>query len=157
MKRGAGLELDLVRQHDRYRKRRLALVVQTHPEQKRIKGRHVYTAKGPVDFMGCLDNGIAIGFDAKETKAKSWPFKNLELHQAMHLESTMILGGVAGLVVRWTRDDVTAWLGWEDIGEDWWRWYEHGGKPASIRYDDKRLRPLVGVDWYMVVMESHRK
>lgn len=58
-------------------------------------------AKGGVDFYGTLRGGIAVYFDAKETKVKTrFPFDNIHDHQIAFLKTQAALGAVTFVLVR---------------------------------------------------------
>lgn len=57
-----------------------------------------YTEKSTVDFVG-VSRGTFIAFDAKETKTKNLPFKNIENHQLDYLQTTSDHGGHCFLLI----------------------------------------------------------
>lgn len=65
-------------------------------------GKYLQAKKSNVDFSGNA-GARHIAFDAKQTKGKSFPLKNVERHQAEKLLLTEETGGVAGLMV-WLSD-----------------------------------------------------
>lgn len=53
-----------------------------------------------VDFVGLLDGGKFIAFDAKETKVKTrFDLKNIKAHQLEYLQFVKDLGGLAFFLI----------------------------------------------------------
>lgn len=59
-----------------------------------------------VDFIGVYE-GVAIAFDAKETKGKSLPLKNIKDHQINFMLNHVECGGQAFLIVMFTDQNIT--------------------------------------------------
>lgn len=66
----------------------------------------IYTNKGlvakqsTVDYVGLMDDGIFIAYDAKETLSKtSFPLSNIEQHQIVYLEFVKKLKGIAFFLI----------------------------------------------------------
>ena len=74
-----------------------ALIEKTEVQTKMINGKMIYTKKGMPDFVGTIEGGKSIAFDAKSTKGKSFPIKNIlsRVHQLQYLTRTERLGGHA--------------------------------------------------------------
>jgi len=129
-RRWAGWEAQIRAAADAYRRDRRALIVQAHAREG--------VARGPVDFVGVIDGGVAFMADAKTSKGGRWPFSNLEPHQATQLEAATDRGAVAGLLIRVGSPKARRawWVSWAELRDAWWRWHEHGGRPASWTPDD---------------------
>lgn len=154
MKRGAGLETTLQLVHQRYRRDRLALVFHAHPEAKYLSDGIRFVSKGPPDFVGfTYPDGRGVIFDAKETAKSSFPFRSLAPHQARDLEAGFLCGARSFLLLHYTRARRYAVLPWALLRDDWWRWHEEGGRPASIPKDDGRHLLVSKGDW-IEVLES---
>jgi hypothetical protein len=138
---GCGMELDvntvnpkweevLVMQHDLYREAGTAWVVKTNPSMRIVKGKPFFAAKAAPDFIGIIAPGVLdpscgpmmVVFDAKSTLEESWSYALLELHQAKDLESVMLKGGLAFLVIELPVGRFLAM--WKDIRASWWVWLE---------------------------------
>lgn len=114
--------------HNEYRHRRVAHVFRCHPGVKELDGRLIWESKGPPDFSGILmQDHRPVMFDAKETRQPHFPFENLKLHQADHLEWCHALGGLSfvaihavvtrkRLVLPWSvlRQPYLEWIGTKD-------------------------------------------
>ena len=109
-----GWEATLEQWHRRYHRDRLACVAKTHPPAKLVRGRLAYSARGPPDYIGVLQDGTGIAFEAKESGAKRWRLSQIKPHQAQVLEAYQVMGGVSGVALRWHGDGW--WLDWADLG-----------------------------------------
>lgn len=145
--RGKTLESRLTAQHRLYRAARVAKIDKCHPEARVVSGRLTYTDRGPPDYMGCLAGGRGVVFEAKETKLKRWPFKDLADHQARSLGEYSHLGFRSFIVIMFMGHAATRLVMWEDIRDKWWSWRGGEGGAASIHMDDEIMTPLDGVDW----------
>lgn len=65
-------------------------------------GKYLQAKKSNIDFSGNA-GARHVAFDAKQTKGKSFPLKNVERHQIEKLLLTEQSGGIAGLIV-WLSD-----------------------------------------------------
>jgi recombination protein U len=66
------------------------------------------------DYNG-IYKGKYIDFEAKETKSSSFPLSNIHNHQIKHLESIIDHGGIAFLIVRFTKESETFLLKADDL------------------------------------------
>lgn len=84
-----------------YRIQGIAAIEKQEIQTKFINGQMIYTKKGPPDFMGVLDGGKAVIFEAKSTRGKSLPLKNLDsrLHQFQFLKEAEQMGAIAFYLV----------------------------------------------------------
>ena len=130
-RKGRAWEAQLMGLTNRYRLDGQAVIGQTFPDGKKRRGL--------VDLVGHLADGRSFWADAKSTSKKRWSFDLLETHQAKLLRDVGRLpGAVTGLLIRTaegTKAEAMAWVPWELVEEDWFRWRKHGGAPASITAD----------------------
>lgn len=155
MKRGAAWEFELERWHARYATALRAWVVKTNPEASLIRGRLVYKAKAPPDFVGQLIGGRAVAFDAKHyDSGHVFPFDALADHQGRDLELCHRLGGVAFVAFR-LRDSRYI-VPWSTMREAYWVWRKTPSDKrvqASIPVADMLPMPEDGwLSWAMEVV-----
>lgn len=89
-----------------------------YPSRREAVIREAYfKTPSTTDYNG-IYRGKYIDFDAKESKSlTSFPYNNIHPHQLKHLKSVMQHGGIAFLIVRFTRLDETYYLKAEDLFE----------------------------------------
>lgn len=89
-----------------------------YPSRKEAVVREAYfKTPSTTDYNGIYRNRY-IDFDAKESKSTtSFPYNNIHLHQLNHLKAVVRHGGIAFLIVRFTRLDETYYLKAEDLFE----------------------------------------
>lgn len=85
-----------------------------------------------VDYVG-IGDGRALAFDAKETKEKSFPLKNLEDHQFAFLKSWYEKGACTFLIVQFTNKFQEIYLLPFKTLEKYWEDAAAGGR-KSIPY-----------------------
>ena len=61
-----------------------------------------YKTPSTTDYNG-LYKGRYVDFEAKETKTLSFPFTNISLHQINHLDKVIHHGGIAFLIIAFTK------------------------------------------------------
>jgi len=67
------------------------------------------------DYNG-IYNGMYIDFEAKETNSKtSFPLDNIHKHQIKHIENIIRHNGIAFIIVRFNKLDLTFYLKGEDL------------------------------------------
>ena len=109
--------------------------------------------EGPPDFF-VMAAGLAILGDFKETRKATWPFSNLEEHQAKALDAHQRQGGVSVLLLRFlpaTGRPATFVVLWRRLGPLWWRWHQG----SAARGDGSLSREVAaevgvayeGMDW----------
>lgn len=147
--RGAGWEALLDAQHTEYRRDRRAVVHKTHPPAKLIRGRLVHTAKGAVDFIGCLEGGRAVALDAKEGRGGRWPFSSLKRHQAVDLEAWTDRGALAGIALRLLAG--AWWVPWSALGPLWWD--KDGRRSVDVAWLDEHTYAMDGADWLEAALQ----
>ena len=99
--------------NEQYEKRGIALIqkiptpikpVEFDTVKRTIKLAY-FEQKSTVDYIGVMD-GIPICFDAKETARKSLPFSNIHEHQVEFMKKFDQQGGIAFLLVHFTKEDI---------------------------------------------------
>ncbi|WP_026866616.1 Holliday junction resolvase RecU [Jeotgalicoccus marinus] len=102
--RGKFLEDVIDRTNIVYKNKNIALVdkVATPINYNTRTGKAFYKQKSTVDYIGCINNGPFIAFDAKQTAKKSFPFNNVSEHQKNYLQKVHELGHLAFLIIYFT-------------------------------------------------------
>ncbi|MCL2664069.1 MAG: Holliday junction resolvase RecU [Defluviitaleaceae bacterium] len=107
-----------------YRERRLAVIqkvptpitpVAVNNETHTISAAY-FEQKSTVDFIG-VAQGVAICFDAKETRYKNLPLKNIHRHQIEFMEAFRRQEGIAFLLVRFVWADEVFFLPVETLSQ----------------------------------------
>lgn len=88
-----------------------------------------FEKKSTVDYYG-IAQGIALSFDAKETRLKSFPLKNIHEHQVEYMKDVTKHGGFAFLIIYFHFYDKYMLLPFE-ILQGCYSKFKQGGK-ASI-------------------------
>ena len=132
--RGKSWEIQLSLWHDAYRRLGAAYVVSIEAPVKQVGGGSPFLAvrakEGPPDFMGTLDGGRAVVFDAKETLGVRWSFGLLKAHQARDLSANADRGGLSFIALSFSG---RGWVvPWEELRGEWWAWKRNGARKASI-------------------------
>lgn len=139
--RGSSLEELINRSNESYRVKKLALIQKIPTPITPIKidktNRHITLAyfeqKSTVDYIGSVQ-GIPVCFDAKECAARTFPLQNVHPHQVAFMKEFEEQGGVAFLVLHFTRMDEIYYLPFRELYRFWQR-MEQGGR-KSITYDE---------------------
>lgn len=106
--------------------------------------------KGPVDYLGSV-KGLGIAFDAKSTKGKSMPLKNIHRHQITFLRKWTESGqGVAFLLVEFSSLERYFVLPWKAL-EAIWGAYDDGDGPAScsLAYFEKHGHEIKRIESFL--------
>ena len=92
-----------------------------------------FEKKSTIDFIG-VAQGIPICFDAKETKEKNFPLKNIHLHQIEFMEAFRKQQGVSFLLIHFHAKNQVFLLPSQEL----FKYYEKAaaGGRKSIPYDD---------------------
>ena len=77
--------------------------VEVNNRQRTITNAY-FEKKSTVDFIG-VSGGLAICFDAKETKMQSLPLRNIHQHQVEFMERFRLQGGFSFLLVSFAAKD----------------------------------------------------
>lgn len=120
---GAALERDIDRFHVTLASEGW-YVQRNHPKDRRTKG--------PPDYLA-IGHGLAVLFDAKSTRASSWPVALLKPHQASAFDQFEAAGGLAAIFLRTADGD--CWVPWRDFRPKWRRWYTVGHVAKLTRSD----------------------
>lgn len=111
--RGMTLEYDINLSNEYYLSKEIAVIhkkptpIQIVEEVNGIIKKAYFKEVSTTDYNG-ICNGKYIDFDAKETKSNtSFPISNIHYHQIKHLKNVANQGGIAFLIVRFTRINKT--------------------------------------------------
>lgn len=145
MSSGRAWERLLEAQHDKYRRKRLAVVFKTEPRRDRT-GK--YIEKAPPDYCGAIwPRGRAVCFDAKDCKIDRFDLRRIKPHQAQDLEAIHQAGGLAFLAIRMPAGQWVA--GWAHLREHYQAWRKGEGKASINAADlDWFAFPMTGGDWW---------
>lgn len=88
-----------------------------------------YKVPSTTDYNGVY-KGYYIDFEAKETKAKTFPFANIHKHQIEHLKKVVHHGGIAFVIIAFTSLNEVYLVDASDMIEA----YEHSTR-KSMTYD----------------------
>lgn len=100
--RGMGFERQIIAVNDIYRRLGVAAVDKTDVKTQ-VVGNGQWArvvGKGPVDFIGTIDGGRTVAFDAKDCAGPRIELDRLEEHQLDYLGQVYALGGMAFVLVR---------------------------------------------------------
>lgn len=110
--RGMSLEEDIslsnvyYLEHDKaviYKKPTPVQIVKVdYPKREAAKIVEAYYKKPSTTDYNGLYKGKYIDFEAKETKVKTFPFKNISQHQIEHLDRILKHGGIAFIIIAFT-------------------------------------------------------
>ena len=100
--RGSELEKTAKKANIKYRKEKSALIEKV-PTPIMITNDGLIPKPSTVDFVGLLDGGQFLAFDAKQTKVKTrFDLKNIHAHQRAYLNYVESLEGIAFFLVHFT-------------------------------------------------------
>lgn len=139
-KRGYALEGMIDASNATYRQRGKALVEKAatpwkvqYRINKRTNKRIIKDAwpekKGGVDYTG-VASGIPLAFDAKSTREKSLPLKNIKNHQIEFLSDYEKQNGVAFLLVEFAELRKVYYLRFQDLKSFWAASMQKGGRKS---------------------------
>ena len=139
--RGSGLEEMINHTNERYRESGLALIQKIPTPIKPItidpEKRHITLAyfdqKSTVDYIGVIQS-IPVCFDAKESAVDTVPLHNIHPHQIAFTEEFEKQGGLAFILLGFTKRNEYYYLPFADIKRFWDR-KEAGGR-KSFTYDE---------------------
>ncbi|MCL2574223.1 MAG: Holliday junction resolvase RecU [Defluviitaleaceae bacterium] len=146
--RGSTFEEMINFTNERYRNDSLAIVqkiptpitpVEINKESRTITLAY-FEKKSTVDYIG-LVQGIAICFDAKETRQKSLPISNIHRHQIDFMVEFTKQGGIAFMLVNFALYDQYFFLPFVQLKELWDM--AQSGARKSIPYESFNKRYLV--------------
>ena len=139
--RGSTLEEFINRTNEKYLENHLALIQKIPTPITPInidkQTRHITLAyfdqKSTVDYIGAVQ-GLPVCFDAKECHAQTFPLQNIHEHQVQFMLDFERQGGIAFLLLFFTRNDQFYYLRLEKLMEFWNRAKEGGRK--SFRMEE---------------------
>lgn len=139
--RGSTLEDLINHTNERYREEGLALIQKIPtpitPIEIDKEKRHITLAyfdqKSTVDYIGAVQ-GIPVCFDAKECHADTFPLQNVHAHQVAFMRDFEKQGGIAFLVIYYTKRDEAYYLPFSRL-EAFWERKEQGGR-KSFRLEE---------------------
>jgi len=144
--RGSGLEELLNRTNDSYRRAKLALIQKVPTPITPIKidkeHRHITLAyfekKSTVDYIGTVQ-GIPVCFDAKECAVDTFALQNIHEHQIEFMKDFEEQGGIAFILIYYTKRAEYYYLPFTFIIDVWERMLSGGRKSFTYEEVDKTL------------------
>ncbi len=145
--RGSALEELINHTNETYREKHLALIQKIptpiKPIQMDKESRHITLAyfdqKSTVDYIGTVQ-GIPVCFDAKECAQDTFPIANIHAHQIAFMEEFERQGGIAFLLVSYTKKDEMYYLPFADMKRFYDRAMNGGRKSFAYAEIDKSYR-----------------
>ena len=139
--RGSALEEYINRTNEKYLENGLALIQKIPTPITPInidkESRHITLAyfdqKSTVDYIGAVQ-GIPICFDAKECNTDTFPLANIHEHQVIFMDNFERQGGIAFILISYTKRDEFYYLQYSLLKKFWERAKEGGRK--SFRYEE---------------------
>ena len=139
--RGSALEEYINRTNEKYQESGLALIQKIPTPITPIEidktSRHITLAyfdqKSTVDYIGAVQ-GIPVCFDAKECHTDTFPLANIHTHQVEFMERFEEQGGIAFLLISYTKRDEFYYLTFSLLNRFWQRMQQGGRK--SFRYEE---------------------
>lgn len=149
--RGSTLEELINLSNEKYRMNHLALIqkVPTPITPIRIdkSTRHITLAyfeqKSTVDYIGAVQ-GIPVCFDAKECATDTFPLANIHEHQVEFMKEFEQQGGVAFLLLYYSKKDYFYYMRLRELLPFWERAMRGGRK--SFRYDELTNRYQISMN-----------
>lgn len=139
--RGSALEELINHTNQTYMEKHLALIQKIptpiKPIQIEKETRHITLAyfdqKSTVDYIGTVQ-GIPVCFDAKECAQDNFPIANVHAHQIAFMEEFEYQGGIAFLLISYTKRDEMYYLPFARLKQFYER-AEAGGR-KSFTYEE---------------------
>ena len=160
--RGSTLEELINHTNDCYREKHLALIQKIPtpitPIEIDKKNRHITLAyfgqKSTVDYIGAVQ-GIPVCFDAKECAENTFPLQNVHPHQMEFMKEFESQGGVAFLLIHYTKRDEIYYMPFSHIYRFWTR-MEQGGRKSlpTTRWTKATASAPIGICWSTTWRES---
>lgn len=135
--RGKPFERNINRSNDTYKLKNWGHIEKAEPpvKVKHQQGNRIigyFEKKGFVDYFG-ISNGRAIAFEAKSTRErKRFDLSNVNPHQVESLEAWNEQGGIAFLLIEFSKHREVYFVPYEAF-EEWWTNQFKGGR-KSIPY-----------------------
>ena len=139
--RGSGFEQSINYTNEVYRQKGLGLIqkiptpitpIEIQKETGRISLAY-FDSKSTVDYIGIIQ-GVAICFDAKETREKSLPIHNIHEHQIEFMRDFKNQGGISFILVHFKFFERYFYMP-IDVLIKFWNRAQNGGR-KSIRFDE---------------------
>lgn len=139
--RGSGFEQSINYTNEVYRQKGLGLIqkiptpitpIEIQKETGRISLAY-FDSKSTVDYIGIIQ-GVAICFDAKETREKSLPIHNIHEHQIEFMRDFKNQGGISFILVHFKFFERYFYMP-IDVLIKFWSRAQNGGR-KSIRFDE---------------------
>ncbi len=145
--RGSTLEDLINHTNEKYKESGLALIQKIPTPIKPIniekESRHITLAyfdqKSTVDYIGVVQ-GVPVCFDAKETVTSTFPLHNIHAHQVEFMREFERQGGVAFIILFYSRLDEAYYLRFRDVERFWERGKSGGRKSFTYEELDKSWR-----------------
>ena len=142
--RGSTLEGMINHSNAVYREKKLALIQKIPTPITPItidkESRHITLAyfeqKSTVDYIGAVQ-GIPVCFDAKECAARTFPLQNVHEHQIHFMKEFEEQGGIAFILLYFTREDEIYYLPFSHLHRFWKRMEDGGRKSFTYEEVDK--------------------
>lgn len=142
--RGSALEELINLTNTRYREKKLALIQKVPTPITPItidkENRHITLAyfeeKSTVDYIGVVQ-GLPVCFDAKECAVDTFSLQNVHEHQINFMREFEEQGGVAFLLIYYSKKQIYYYLPFGKLYEFWERSIKGGRK--SFRFDELDL------------------
>lgn len=139
--RGSALEELINLTNTRYREKKLALIQKVPTPITPItidkENRHITLAyfeeKSTVDYIGVVQ-GIPVCFDAKECAVDTFSLQNVHEHQINFMREFEEQGGIAFLLIYYSKKQIYYYLPFGKLYEFWERSIKGGRK--SFRFDE---------------------
>ncbi|MEF9941060.1 MAG: Holliday junction resolvase RecU [Lachnospiraceae bacterium] len=139
--RGSSLEEYINRTNERYLEKGLALIqkiptpitpIKIDKEHRQITLAY-FDQRSTVDYIGAVQ-GIPVCFDAKECNTDTFPLQNVHEHQLIFMEQFEQQGGIAFLIIYYSKKNQLYYMRFHEIKEFWERAKQGGRK--SIRFEE---------------------
>lgn len=142
-KRGMRLEDDLNAANQYYRDRKIAVIYKKptpiqivdvdYPSRSAAQITKAFFRQASTTDYNGIYRGKYIDFDAKETaNLNSFPLKNVHAHQVKHLQAIQEQGGLALMIIRFTKRNET-YVIWANLLFEYWQ--QQDAQRKSIPYD----------------------
>lgn len=135
--RGSMLEDMINRTNEVYRQNGLCLIQKVPTpitpvdmNQNRQITLAYFEKKSTVDYIGAVQ-GIPVCFDAKECGTDTFPLQNVHEHQLRFMQDFEKQGGIAFLILYYTRRDACYYLPLRKL-EAFWTRMEEGGRKSFL-------------------------
>ena len=145
--RGSQLESMINETNELYRIHRLGLVqkIPTPITPIKIDAHHhislaYFDSKSTVDYIGVIQ-GVPVCFDAKESGGDTYALSNIHEHQFMFMKEFEEQGGIAFILLRYTKKEVSYYLRFSDLRNFWER--AEGGGRKSFRFDELDMKWMI--------------